>query len=76
MGVLCENQDKVADVIISSLAEIGLRARSVDDIRPIGEIEEFEAINDHLFSNVLARPKNDPKMVWGTIHIYLADGEA
>ena len=75
-GVLVRAEDQVSKMISDCLAEIGLRVISVEDIQAVIDMDDIGDVDRHLHENILKRPVGDPKVVWGTIHIYLAEGEA
>lgn len=76
MGVLSESEFEVENLIEQCLGEIGLRVISVEDVQQLEAFSDFEEFDEHLAQNIAGRPEGDPAVVWGTIHIYLAEGEA
>ena len=70
-----ENEDQFIKVLRANLEQIGLELDEVEKIREVESVEEIRRIDDHLGSNVETWEAGK-STVWGTIHIYLADGEA
>jgi hypothetical protein len=74
MACLASSEDEVRTRLAQSLAADGLRLVKVDQEAPV-EFQELSEIDDHLASNVAALEPGK-FAAWGTIHCYLAEGEA
>lgn len=75
MAIAAIDEDDVFDALRSELTEIGLKLVDVDQIREV-TVEDFpEDLDEHLAENVRDW-ETGKRTVWGTIHVYLADGEA
>ena len=74
MACLASDADEVRALLAQSLAADGLRLVELDRETPI-DTQDISEIDEHLASNVAAL---EPGRVsaWGTIHCYLAAGEA
>lgn len=75
MAVAAPDEDGVVDVLRNSLSAVGLRLIEIDQITERSLTNFPEDLDSHLAENVRNWEANRPT-VWGTIHIYLADGEA
>ena len=75
MAGRAENEDQLAERIGSALSEVGLRLVSIEDERTVGTITEIEEIDEHLADNMRNRETNE-HVVWGSLHPFLAEGEA
>lgn len=70
-----KNEDQFVLFVQTSLSEIGLEVIEVNDIQELASPEEASELDEHLGDNI--RNWEPGKMtVWGTIHIYIGDGEA
>lgn len=67
--------DTVRDLIERSLKEVALRLVEISDPYCVQSIEEITEVDAHLAENVTALEPGK-SVVWGTIHLYRADGEA
>ena len=76
MGVRADDEEEAEQLITLSLNEIGLTIREIDDCQELIDVESFEDIDEHLVKNILERPLDDRPVVWGTLHTYIAEGEA
>lgn len=75
MAVAAPEEDGVVDAIQIALSEAELRLVAVNEITE-RTLENFpDDLDDHLAGNVRSWEANK-HTVWGTIHVYLADGEA
>lgn len=75
MAIAAPDEDAVAGVVHASLAADKLRLIEVNDIAETS-LENFpDELDEHLAENVKNWEPNK-RTVWGTIHVYLADGEA
>lgn len=59
----------------AALAEVNLRLVEIGEQRPLVSLKELSKWDDHLAANITALEPGK-HVVWGTIHAYLADGEA
>jgi hypothetical protein len=75
MACLSTDGEDVRDEIESALRAEGLRLVEIADQRLLPSASYLKELDTHLANNVAAREKNKV-VVWGTIHTYLADGEA
>lgn len=75
MAIAAYGEEDVFDVLNASLSAEGLRLVDVEQIAEVS-IENFpEDLDDHLAINV-REWEPERLTVWGTIHAYIADGEA
>jgi hypothetical protein len=74
MAIAATHEDDVYDVLRSELSEIGLELVGVDEITEASK-DHIDDLDDHLAENV-EEWKPGKRTVWGTIYIYLAEGEA
>jgi len=75
MAIAAADEDAVVDTIRAALNEVELRLVEIDDIAE-ASLENFpDYLDEHLGENVKSWEPNK-RTVWGTIHVYLADGEA
>jgi hypothetical protein len=68
-------EDDVVDALQNALSEVELRLVEVDEITERTLANFPKNLDDHLAENVRNWEANK-HTVWGTIHAYLADGEA
>ena len=59
----------------NDLSEIGLKLIEVEDIQELPSLELAYELDNHLAYN-MERWEVGKKTVWGTIHTYMAEGEA
>lgn len=75
MAISAADEDGVRYALQDELNEVGLRLLEVDQIQEV-DLNNLPAdIDEHLLENI----KNwqaGRRTVWGTIHVYLGDGEA
>jgi hypothetical protein len=75
MACLARSSTEIRDLLASDLAHHNLRLLELDKVRPLVDAADIEEIDDHLAANF--REKESGKLtVWGTLHGYLAEGEA
>lgn len=74
MAILATDEDDLRDALLADLNCVGLRLLEIDEIREINVKILPDAIDDHLADNI-RNWEPGKRTVWGTIHIYLADGE-
>ena len=74
MGCLAQDSDDLRRKIAESLSEAGVRLLEIDNEHEV-LVHDFAEIDEHLSENV-HRLEPGKKVVWGTIHVYLADGKA
>ncbi len=74
LACLAVDSDGVRDQIALDLRHHGLRLLEVDDERALldGELDDLD---ERLAENFRTR-ELEKKTVWGTLHVYVADGEA
>lgn len=75
MAAIGTDETAARSEIITSLQEIGLSARTVEDMQHVESLAAIEEMDPHLARNVADWPR-DALTVWGSLHPYLADGEA
>lgn len=75
MAVAARAEDDVVEVLVEALSEVGLQLVEVDDITETSLAEFPRDLDNHLADNVRNWEPNK-HAVWGTIHTYIADGEA
>ncbi|HEY4116068.1 MAG TPA: hypothetical protein VGM17_18570 [Rhizomicrobium sp.] len=63
------------ECIETALKADDLRLVEIDEIREVSSIEDVKGVDEHLAQNVGALEPGKT-VVWGTIHAYIADGEA
>ncbi len=72
---LASSPEQFQLMLQADLASIGLRLVEVENIEEVEAIEDIYDIDEHLGQNVEAW-ETGKTTVWGTIHVYLDDGEA
>lgn len=75
MAVKASDEDDLRNALAAELREIGLRLVAIDEAREIDIDDLPNGMDPHLVENINDWG-DDTRTVWGTIHIYLADGEA
>jgi hypothetical protein len=75
MALFAQNEGDVRQVAACSLLADGLRLIEIERETPVETVEDIAEFDEHLAENFRARDPSRPG-VWGTIHCYLADGEA
>lgn len=75
MAAFAQNEDELADTIRATLSEIGLKFISVEQPRIVETEYDIEEVDDHLAEN-FRHLEQGKSVIWGTLHAYLADGEA
>lgn len=75
MGCLVRREGEIRKAIETALAEINLHLVEIGEHRPLNSLDELTEWDDHLAANIVALEPGK-HVVWGTIHTYLADGEA
>ncbi|MBS0297200.1 MAG: hypothetical protein JSR45_12885 [Proteobacteria bacterium] len=75
MGCIADDAEDVPDVISRGLAADGLRLVQIQQIEEVGATEEVGEYDTHLAEN-MAAIEPGKRTVWGTLHVYVADGEA
>ena len=75
MGAQAEDEDQLASVFAAELSELGLRLAEIDNIIEVKSLDVVASYDEHLAANMAAW-QDGKRTVWGTIHCYLADGEA
>jgi hypothetical protein len=76
LGVLTSDKDEIERMVRQCLNEVGLHVLSVEDARRIYDLKELIELDEILLENIQERPVDDPLVVWGKLHIYIAEGEA
>jgi hypothetical protein len=75
MACLAQDKDSIMDRIETALTAVGLKLRELDRVTPICSSEDLRGFDDHLAQNI-ENVEPGKKVVWGTIHLYRAHGEA
>jgi hypothetical protein len=75
MAVSATSEDDLRDALVTDLAFVGLRLLEIDEIREIDVQSLPDGLDAHLADNI-RQWEPGRRTVWGTIHVYLADGEA
>jgi hypothetical protein len=75
MAVKAETDTQVLDALRKELSQIELKLVEVDRVTQVYSTDEIAEYDDHLAVNV-AEWEPGKATVWGTIHTYLAEGEA
>ena len=78
VGWMCcfwPDKETVGDQFEIALRAVGLRLIELQDLQPVDSVDEIENIDSHLAANIAALEPGKC-VVWGTIHTYLASGEA
>lgn len=75
MGCLVRREDEIRNAIEAALSEVNLRLIEIGEQRTLTTLDELSEWDDHLAASIIAVERGK-HVVWGTIHTYLADGEA
>jgi len=75
MGCIADDADDVPEFIRRALAAEGLRLVQIEHVEEVGASEEVEDYDAHLAENMQAIEPGR-RTVWGTLHVYVAEGEA
>jgi hypothetical protein len=75
MAIAMAKEDYVFDALRSELAEVGLRLIEVEQVAETTLATFPDDLDEHLAENV-CNWESGRQTVWGTIHAYIADGEA
>jgi hypothetical protein len=75
MACVGRHEADVRQMLANSLMADGLKLVEIERETPVDTAEEVAEFDEHLAENFVARDPLRPT-VWGTIHCYLADGEA
>lgn len=75
MAVLAEDHDSAVQNLRASLHEKKLIVSEVEDIEPFDVQNPPHDLDEHLAQNIL-RWEDGRSTVWGTLHVFLAEGEA
>ena len=75
MACFARHETDVRDVLARSLRADGLRLLEIDRETPVTSAEDIAEFDEHLAGNFAERDPARPT-VWGTLHCYLAEGEA
>jgi hypothetical protein len=75
MACLDSNGENLRDKIESALSADGLRLLEIENPQLMPDISDIAAIDKHLANNI-AELEPNKAVVWGTVHTYIADGEA
>lgn len=75
MAIAANDEDDIFDALRSELSGAGLNLIEVQEITEV-TTDAFPAdLDNHLAENV-RNWESGERTVWGTIHVYIADGEA
>ena len=75
LGVRAICEEECLEQIELSLSAAGLRVLEVEDVTEVKSLLDIEVHDSHLALNVRSSDAGD-EVIWGTLHRYLADGEA
>jgi hypothetical protein len=75
MAITAPDEEGVVEAIRKSLSDVALRLVEVSEIAETTLPDFPDHLDEHLADNV-RNWEPDKRTVWGTIHVYLADGEA
>ena len=75
MAIAAADEDCVINALRAELSELHLRLVEVEQIEEIDCDNLPDNIDEHLAANIRDW-EHGRQTVWGTIHVYLADGEA
>ena len=75
MGCIADDADDVPEFLRRALAAEGLRLVQIEHVEEVGASEEVEDYDVHLAENMQAIEPGH-RTVWGTLHVYVAEGEA
>jgi len=75
MAVKCASEKNIWDKFSEELRQVDLRLLDVENIEEFVSISQVAEIDEHLSKNI-ENWQAGKATVWGTIHMYLADGEA
>ena len=75
LAVRAAREDQVMALLREALGAIGLRLLELDRLTALASSEELADYDLHLAAN-LEDWAPGSKILWGTLHVYLADGEA
>lgn len=75
MAISAFDEDDLRDALLADLKCVGLRLLEIDEVQEINTNYLPDGIDAHLADNI-RNWEADRRTVWGTIHVYLADGEA
>ena len=75
MACLTADDEAIRDQIETALTANGLKLREIDRLTLVESSDDVEEFDSHLGQNIsILEPGKT--VVWGTIHLYRADGEA
>ena len=75
MATRASDEDDLRNTLAVELREIGLRLVSIDEAQEIDIHDLPGGMDPHLIESI-GDWDDETRTVWGTIHTYLADGEA
>lgn len=75
MSIIARDENALAENLRACLGEAGYQVVEIDEISIVRSFEEINEIDDHLAKNTM-QLEPGKNVVWGTIHKYIADGEA
>ena len=75
MAVKAATDTQALDALRKDLAQVELRLVEVDRVTQVYSMDEIADYDDHLAMNV-SKWEPGKATVWGTIHSYLAEGDA
>ncbi len=75
MLTLAYDEDEATEILTRDIRQLGLRVITIAQQREVFDEDDLEELDEHLAENV-RNLEPGKQTVWGTIHCYLAEGEA
>lgn len=75
MFALAYDEDDATEILTRDITQLGLRVVTISEQREVFDEDDIEELDEHLAENV-RNLEPGKQTVWGTIHCYLAGGEA
>ena len=70
-----DSKDQFVAFVTSEIEELGFKVIEIEDIQELAEIEDARELDEQLAEN-MDQWEAGRMTVWGTLHTYIAEGEA
>lgn len=75
LAALAPDEEAALSLLRADFESAHLRVLEISELREIYHADELDELDEHLADN-FRRIEEQKSTVWGTIHCYMADGEA
>lgn len=72
VAVPASNEEEAAEVITRIAKTEGLVVEGVEDLQPVGSIDELRELDEGMAENAASLTAGDPA-IWGTLNLYEAE---